>query len=43
MLEARIEKSESWGKETYKRTEKLEEKLDDLYDKLIEYLSSNKK
>ena len=42
-LESRIETSESWGKETYKRTEKLEEKIDDLYDRIIDYLSNNNK
>lgn len=37
-LEARIENSESWGKETYRRTEKLEQQIDDLYTKLIRHL-----
>ena len=37
-LEARIENSETWGKETYKRTEKLEEQIDDLYAKIIRHL-----
>lgn len=37
-LEARIENSETWGKETYRRTEKLEEQIDDLYAKLIRHL-----
>lgn len=37
-LEARIEASETWGKETYRRTEKLEEQIDDLYAKLIRHL-----
>lgn len=37
-LEARIENSETWGKETYRRTEKLEEQIDDLYTKLIRHL-----
>jgi len=37
-LEARIQNSETWGKETYRRTEKLEEQIDDLYAKLIRHL-----
>jgi len=37
-LEARIQNSETWGKETYRRTEKLEEQIDDLYTKLIRHL-----
>jgi len=37
-LEARVENSETWGKETYRRTEKLEEQIDDLYAKLIRHL-----
>lgn len=37
-LESRIENSETWGKETYRRTEKLEEQIDDLYAKLIRHL-----
>lgn len=37
-LESRIENSEAWGKETYKRTEKLEEQIDGLYEKIIRHL-----
>ena len=37
-LEARIQASETWGKETYRRTEKLEEQIDDFYAKLIRHL-----
>lgn len=37
-LESRIQNSETWGKETYKRTEKLEEQIDDLYAKIIRHL-----
>ena len=37
-LEARVQNSETWGKETYRRTEKLEEQIDDLYAKLIRHL-----
>jgi len=37
-LEARVQNSETWGKETYRRTERLEEQIDDLYAKLIRHL-----
>lgn len=37
-LESRLDSNETWGKETYRRTEKLEEQIDDLYAKLIRHL-----
>ena len=42
-LEARMDQSETWGKETYRKVEKLDHQIDDLYVKFIEYLSNNNK
>ena len=42
-LEARMDQSETWGKETDRKVEKLDHQIDDLYVKFIEYLSNNNK